>query len=275
MVVFKNSKKVAWLILLCCIILLPSCNKEKIPQDMTFLLPEGSECIEIINADSLSWNTPYIFRPFYDGHPAIIANNYLTVIDDTLSSPIPLSFDHIISDIHWIERGCFFSADSTIFYGGDDGKMHPLVVSNRKIDSFCVSDNRILFPVDSSIVEYIFESNEVTPIVQVHSTIHHLVQETSSIFFSAGNDLFLYYSNELYHLFYSNSEIITFAIHPSGSIFLGSEKGLSFLTPEYKKIDIASIPIRDLTLIGDDLFVIFKDNSSVMLTNVSQFNNLF
>lgn len=270
----KSHKTLGRCLWLCLIGFLLSCSNKKEEADNSFLLPEGSECIEIINADSLAFNAHYLFRALNDSHPAVVLQNYIISLNDSLLVPIEIPFNYNISDIHWVGEDCYISSDSTIYAMDNSGNTYPLVFSHRGIQSFCISDDRILFPDDSLVVEYFLGANMVSPIINAHHTISHIVQRPSSVYYSTGKDLFLHHDKTTYHLYSSEYVISTFAVHSNGDIFLGTNRGLLYMNPNYTIIEIASLPVQDLTIIGDDLYVIFEDNNSILLTNISNFNKL-
>lgn len=251
-----------------------SCGNKTAPGAVSYLLPEGSECVEILSADSLSVPMSYQFRELYGGHPALVAFNHLTVLDDTISTPIRMPYDYDVVDIHWVDGDCFFSSDTTVYYGENNGKAYPLVVSNKRIDSFDVSDGRILLPVDSLILEYRFGSEKLSCLTNAHQVISHLEDAETSIFYSAGCDLYLLYDSTIYHLVTADEEITSFVVHPNGGVFLGTTGGLIHVSPDYVIADIVQKPVHSLSLIGDNLYVIFDDNGSVMLTDVSNYDRL-
>ena len=267
----KNHKVV---LVIVAVTLLLSCGNNKTASVATsYLLPEGSECVEILNADSLSAPLTYQFRELYGGHTALVAFNHLTILDDTLSTPIRMPYEYDVADIHWVDGDCFFSSDSTVYFGENNGHAFPLVVSNKRIDSFSVSDSRILLPVDSLILEYRFGTETLSCLTNAHQVISHLEDAESSIFYSAGCDLYLLHDSTIYHLVAVAEEITSFVVHPNGGVFLGTKEGLIYVTPDYVMVDIVSEPVRDLSLIDDNLFAVFENNSSVMFTNVSNYDS--
>lgn len=270
----KNHKALERCLGLCLIAFLFSCGNKKEETSNSFLLPEGSDCIEIIKADSLTFNAQYTFRALNDKHPAVVVQNYFIALDDSLSAPIEFPFHYNISDIHWVGDDCYFSSDSTIFGVDNRGNIYPLVISHKRIYSFCISDDGILFPDDSLVVEYILGTGRVSPIINAHHTINHVVKLFSSVYYSTGKDIYLHHDKTTYHLYSSEHVISTFAVHSNGDIFLGTKQGLLYMNPNYTIIEITPTPIQDLTIIGDDLYVIFEDNNSILLTNISNFNKL-
>ena len=254
--------------------ILMSCANKTEPGTVSYLLPEGSECVEILNADSLSAPMMYLFRELYGGHPAIVAFNHLTVLDDTLSTPIQMPYEYDVVDIHWVDGDCFFSSDTTVYYGENNGVAYPLVVLNKRIDSFDVSDSRILLPVDSLILEYRFGAKDLSCLTNAHQVVSHLEDAETSVFYSVGCDLYLLHDSTIYHLVTVDEEITSFVVHPDGGVFLGTKGGLTYVTPDYIIVDIVSKAVRALSLIGDNLYVIFDDNGSVMLTDVSNYDRL-
>ncbi len=254
--------------------ILLSCGNKTAPGAVSYLLPEGSECMELLNADSLSAPMTYLFRELYGGHPALVAFNHLTVLDDTLSTPVRMPYEYDVVDVHWVDGDCYFSSDTTVYYGENNGVAYPLVVLNKRIDSFDVSDSRILLPVDSLILEYRFGAEKLSCLTNAHQVISHLEDAESSIFYSVGCDLYLLHDSTIYHLVTVDEEITSFVVHPDGGVFLGTKGGLTYVTPDYVMVDIVSKPVHALSLIGDNLYVIFEDNGSVMLTNVSYYDDL-
>lgn len=270
----KNHKALELCIWSCLIAFLFSCGNKKEETSNSFFLPEGSDCIEIIKADSLAFNAHYTFRALNDKHPAVVLQNYIISLDDSLSAPIELPFNFNISDIHWVGDDCYLSSDSIIYAIDYSGNTYPLVFSHKGIQSFCVSDDRILFPDDSLVVEYVLGADNVSPIINAHHTVSHVVQHFSSVYYSTGKDLFLHHDKTTYHIYSSEYVISTFAVHSNGDIFMGTKQGLLYMNPDFTIIEITPIPIQDLTIIGDDLYVIFEDNNSILLTNISNFNKL-
>lgn len=254
----------------CCMAYGGSRNEE----EFSFLIPDGSECIEIVNADSLHWDTSYFIRELFDAHPALIVADYVTVLDDMQSSPIPLSFGLPIADIHWEEGQCFFASGSTIYYGEDNGKVNPIIESDKIIQSFSVSDKRILFPSDTFLLEYTFGASSANCLINAYATISHIEDLSSSIFYSSGKDVVLIHEGNAYRIYSSQDEITSFAVHSNGCLFIGTSSGLRCVSPKYDVIDIASIPIRDISLIGDDLYVVLNNKGSVRITNVSNYQRL-
>ena len=254
--------------------LIVSCENNARKMDITFLLPNGSKCIEIINVDSIAFKEAYMFRELVNNRPVLIAHNYLTVLDDSLASPMPLLAAYDITDIHWNDGQCFFSSDSTIFYSENTGRIHPIICLDGEINSFNVSESRIIFPLDSLLLEYRFGDNEVTCIANIHETISCVHDIESVLFFASGRDLYLSNEDQIYRIYESKEPISSFAVHPSGGIFLGTQKGVSYLTPDYQLLEIVSTPAKDLSIIGDDLYIIFEDNSSVKITDVSNYQHL-
>ena len=267
---FKNEI-VKFVFFLSIVPLIVSCVNNARKSDVSFLIPSGSECIEIVNVNSMALKDPYMFRELVNNHPVLIANNYMTVLDDTLASPMPLPLAYEISDIHWLDGQCFFSSDSTVFYGDNNGGIHPILCLDRKINSFQVSESRIIVPVDSLLLEYQFGAEEITCIANIHQTISRANEIEDALFFSSGKNLYLLDEDQIYHIYEGTEPISSFVVHSCGGIFLGTEKGLSFLMPDYKLFEIVSAAIKDLTIIGDDLFIIFEDNSSVKITNISNY----
>lgn len=259
---------------LCIIVFLCACNSTDKTQNLTFYLPNGSDCIEVINADSLTIDSPYMFRAIYDSHPALIIDEYVTILDDTLSAPMHFPFKYSITDIHWNEGRCFFASDSIVYYGETNGIAYPIVKSSKVINSFTVSDEHILFSVDSLLLKYTFGEPEVGCYFNAPRTISHFTELQSSVFLSAGSDMFLLFDDTAYHIFDAKEDITAFAVLPSGGLFLGTLTKLMFISPNYTLIDIIKAPISKLELIGDDLYVIFINNNSIKLTNVSNYQIL-
>lgn len=272
--ILKKSQIIQFSVWICIIGFLIECSNNTNNSVKSFILPEGSECIEIINADSISLDVPYVFRALYDNHPSLILDRYLTVLDDTLSSPFLLPFDFPFSDIHWNDGQCFIASDSTIFYGDNKGIVYPLVESDDRIRSFSVTDERILYPCDSLLLEYRFGAEQINCIINAHNRISKVVDLLSSIFYASENDLFLVYENSSYRLYDAEEKIYSFEVHPTGGVFVGTQSGLTFINPDYKKIIIIDEPVLDLQLIGDDLYVIFSNNGSVAITDVSNYQSV-
>lgn len=270
----KNYKIGPFIFLLALLALPYSCRDKKEVQQLSFLLPEGSECVEIINADSLALNSRYLYRELFDKHPTLIVSNYVTVLDDSLSSPIHLPFDYSISDIHWNEGQCFFASDSTIYYGDNRGNAYPILKTNKTIRSFTVTNERILCPLDSLLVEYIFGTDSVSCLINTHRNITKTEDCQSCVFYALESDIFLLYDNVAYHIYQSQNTITSFVVDNEGGLFIGTELGLEYVTPEYTAIEIATLPVSDLTLIGDDLYIVFADNNSVKITKVSNYKAL-
>lgn len=248
-----------------------SCIKENNNTiEREFLLPDACECIEILKADSIPLNTRYVFRDIYDNHPIIFCNNYITPLFDSLSTPIPLPYNYNITDIHWDKEYCYFSSDSTLFID-KGGNIYPIIVSNNKIEFFSVSENSILFASDSSLVSFMPCTNEINELVRVPFIIKYIKQIPPCIFLSAGKEIYLIYENNLYHIFSSEEEILCFDVDSSGGIFIGTNLGLSYLNVDYSMTNVVNIPTRNMTIIDDDLYVIFEDGSSVMITNIHNF----
>lgn len=269
---FKNEI-VKFVFSLSIVSLIVSCVNSARKSDVSFLIPSGSECIEIVNVNSMALKDPYMFRELVNNHPVLIANNYMTVLDDTLASPMPLPLAYDISDIHWLDGQCFFSSDSTVFYGDNNGGIHPILCLDRKINSFQVSESRIIVPADSLLLEYQFGDEKVTCIANIHQTISCAYDTEDAPFFSSGENLYLLNEGQIYHIYEGSEPISSFVVHSSGGIFLGTEKGLSYLMPDYKFMEIVSVPVKELSIIGDDLFIIFEDNSSVKITDISNYQH--
>lgn len=269
---FKN--KIAKFVISFTIVSIVSCENNARKNDIPFLLPKESKCIEIINVDSIAFKEAYMFRELVNNRPVLIAHNYMTVLDDSLASPMPLPTEYEITDICWNDGLCFFSADSTVFYGDNNGRIHPIICLDGEIHSFHVSESRIIVPLDSLLLEYRFGDEEVTCIANIHKSISCVNDIESVLFFSSGRDLYLYNEGQLYRIYEAKEPVSSFAVHPSGGIFLGTQKGVSYLTPDYQLLEIVSPPAKDISIIGDDLYIIFDDNSSVKITDVSNYQHL-
>lgn len=270
---FKN-KITTYIIPFIIISLFISCENNARKKDISFLLPKESKCIEIINVDSIAFKDVYKFRELVYNHPVLIAHNFMTVLDDSLASPMPLPSAYDITDIRWNDGLCFFSSDSTVFYGDNNGRIHPIICLDGEINSFHVSESRIIVPLDSLLLEYRFGDEDVSCIANVHKTISCVHDIESAIFFSTGREIYLHSEEQIYRIYEAKEPISSFAVHSSGGIFLGTQKGVSYLTPDYKLLEIVSTPAKDLSIIGDDLYIIFEDNSSVKITDISNYQHL-
>lgn len=249
-----------------------SCSdKKKEVTEVSFNLPEKSECIGIINADSLSDGTRYMFREFVGGHPVLVINNILTVLDDSLIEPIPLPFDHLISDIHWKDGLCFFSSDSIIYYGEDNGESHPLVVADNQISSFVPTDDKVIFLLDSLIASYSYGANEIELLHNAHKHIQDMDVDQESVIFATDSALFILNEQKTYRIYSANAEITSFALYKEGIIFFSTTESIYCIDPQYWLVQIVNKPARSLTAIGDTMYIIFEDNNSVMLMNLYGF----
>lgn len=259
--------------LICFFILLStfSCITGKRSSDISFFLPDGSECVSIIEADSLTADVRYMFRSIGDGNPYIVLDSLLIELGDSASSIIPLPFGREFDDIHWRNGHCFFSADSTLFFGDNDGTEHPFIVTDNTIPIFELTDDGIVFVKDSLLSFYSFKQKDVDVLYVSDRSIDNLEVLGESYLFSTGKDLFILDNKKLYHIYSADTEILSFVMHPNGSVFYGTAESVTYLNPNYESVIIVNKPAKDLTLIGDDLFITFCDNSSCMISNASSF----
>lgn len=271
--VIKAKQKVRCFLLLFVLLQFFSCNNQKNDEETYFLIPEGCECIEIFNADSLGMDVRYMFRELVDDQPVLVALNFISPLDDSLHTTARLPFDMSISDIHWIEGECFFSSDSTIYYSEMNGTVHPIIKTGKMIRSFIMANESILFPEDSLLIEYTYGANELNCIVNAHQSISCLYAIEPAVFYSSGSDVVMLYENTAYHIFDAQEFITSFVVHQNGDLFIGTLTGLSYLNPEYEIVRITNKPVSELELIDDVLYVIFDDNSSVKITNVSNYRS--
>ena len=269
--VIKERKRVSCFLLFFVLFQFFSCSNQKNVEEIYFLIPEGSECIEVFNADSLGMDVRYMFRELVDNQPVLVAFNFISPLDDSLHTTGRLPFDMSITDIHWNEGECFFSSDSTIYYSEVNGIVHPLLKADKMIRSFIVANESILFPKDSLLIEYTFGANDMTCLVNAHQNISNLYALEQAVFYSSGSDIVMIYENTAYHIFDAQEFITSFVVHQNGDLFIGTPTGLSSLNPAYDIVNITNKPVRELELINDALYVIFDDNSSVKITSVSNY----
>lgn len=265
MVRYKNKKAQGLVIglaaFLCCSFEL----EKKLP---AFTLPDACECIELVNSRAISPDVDYVFRELPDGRPAIMTCNNIIPLEDISAGPLSMSEDISVSNICWYNGSCWFSSASAIYRIDGTGKTYPVLVSDGDVASFCVAGDKIAFRKDSLLVCSDVFSGEKKQVYNTHGMISHIEAVGDLLFLSSGKNLFIMDEGELYRVWTSGDEISTFAICNDGSAFLSTEEAILYIVPGQVVVQIADMPAKALTVIGDDLYIVLSTNDSVKLTNL-------
>lgn len=250
------------------------CGAKQPDLNITMTLPAGCESYAIVSKDSLIALSGYHFRAFFEDTPVMVFSNYILELDDTLSNPVLLPFDDDFSDINWLNGDCFFSADSTIYLCEMNGGIRPLICADRCINRFDVSHDEIVFSLGSTLYLYSIDDKSCDALYTAPGNIFNIQILQGVIFFSSGNDLFVYTSKQVYRIYSTDFEISAFAVHPNGSIFFGTEHAVYCISPNYRIVKIVDKGVNEMRIIKNNLYIIFNDDSSVYITESSLFLDL-
>ena len=257
------------------IVSLWTCSARKESSGIVFILPEGSDSVMLFDADSVKSDNRYLFRSLGDDEPYIVLDSLLIELGDSASNMVPLPFGRTFDDIHWKNGNCFFASDSVLYFGDKDGMEYPIVIADSDIRVFDLDDDGILFVKDSLLSFYSFKQRTVDVLYVSDCFINDVEILADSYLFSTGTDLFILDKKSLYCIFSAETEILSFVMHPNGSVFYSTVDGVLYLDPDYNSVQIVNKPAADLTLIGDSLFITFIDKSSCMISNASSFYSSF
>ncbi len=251
-----------------------SCHAKGEKNEISFLIPKGSNCYELVAADSFKHVERYFFRDLHANRAGVIIDNCIISLNDSLSMPVRLPFESTLSDILWYDGICYFCTNSTINAMSLDGVVHPIIHSDGSISSFCVDGENVLFSTDSLLLSYSLKTEKFECLLDSHKQISHIQGTHSSVFFSSGDKLFLLDKNTLYHLYSADSVIRSFAVYPDGSVFYSTKSGIYYLDPNYHVALIADYPAMELSIIGDDLFIVFANKAGYLITNIANYGSL-
>lgn len=238
-------------------------------------LPEGCECLQLIDGQNTLPDVNYLYRDISNGTGVILLHNLAFILgDNDLDAAVLMPWDRPITDARWYDGDCFFACDSTIYHCDSLGIAQEIIMAESPITSFDVYDKGIVFSIDSFIGFYSFLSFKVEPLFHAEASVLDVECLGENVLFSSGKEVFAIGAGEIHPLLAADSSIISFAPHYSGSLFIGTENEVFYINPERQKVTLFKTGARDITLIDDDLFVIFQDNSSIKITNVSNYGIL-
>lgn len=244
------------------------CSFELENKTPVFTLPEGCGCIELVNSRVMPSDVDYVFMELLDGRPAIMVCNNVIPLEDTGTGPLSLSEDIRVSNICWYNGSCWFSSASAIYRIDSTGKTYPILVSDGDVASFCLAGGRIAFRNDSLLVCCDAFSGKEKQVYDIHGLISHVEAIGDLLFLSSGKSLFIMDNGELYRVWTSGDEISTFAICNDGSAFLSTEEAILYIVPGHVAVQIADMPAKALTIIGNDLYIVLGTNDGVKLTGL-------
>ena len=238
----------------------------------TVYIPDGSTCDMLIPVDSAALGMSYIYRDLSSGAPALISDNMVFPLVDEITGAYSIPYDGAISDIQWRFGDCFFTSDSLLVYRHPEGKIITLVTADAPISSFGIMDNGVVLATGRLLSFYSFDSMTSEALYYADSPISDISCLGGDISFSAGDSLMALGKDSVEYLFTCSSPIVSLESAPGGCVFVGTEAEVFYYAgPDKKRHPLFNKGAKDITLIGEDLYVVFIDNSSVRITNVLNF----
>ena len=201
----------------------------------------------------------------------VMHNIAFTMNDKGLSAAYVMPWDRQITDVKWYDGSCFFAADSTLAYITPEGVVRQLVIADRRVTSFDVYERGVVFSVDSLLCFYSFLSLQPEPVFHADTVIRHIECIGEDVLFCVGASLFAIGGGSLHEIYSSSHELLSFVPHPSGAVFIGTDESVFYLDPARNKVTLIDKPTLDMSMVEDDLYIVFTDYSSVKVTNVSEF----
>jgi len=251
-----------------------ACMRKVCNEELYFFIPDGSECFSLVESDSLKNETRYHYRNIGNNRVAAIVDQYLINLTDTSSHTFHIPFDGTISDIKWKDGECFFSSDSTLYHMDGNAAIRPIIIADGEITHIELCNDGIAFVKDSLLAYFSFHDKKVETILHAGSVITGIKTNEQSFLFSAGNDIFIYDAGQTYRVYSAESGIMSFDINSNGIIFYSTNEAVIFITPDLEMNKIVNKAASEITVIDNNIYIIFTDNSSCMITNATLFDNL-
>lgn len=239
--------------------------------EVIFHLPDGTQCVELLSAGVDS--SDYYIREILQGHGLIISGNAYMSMDDTLPCYYRLPFDSELSDIAWVGGDCFLAKDSTIYYAEDEGRLYAILKTDNHINRIWPIESGIYFSTDSTLSFFRFSIAEGEPVTKVPGIIRDVAPLDKDDCFLAVDSCIVFLSGGEPLLVANDSLIIkSVVLHTDDCLFYATDKSVYFVDVDGVKIDVVNKGARQLSIIGDNLIIIFNDNSSVVITNISNYH---
>lgn len=233
-----------------------------------FLLPQGCEVVALVNEPS---DVRYFYRDFASEFPVMVMDHYICSLEDESLPALALPCEEPVSDISWRGTNCFYAVGPVIYVCTENGEATPAIEADTDIKSFIVNDNGLLFNLGDRLVAYSYRVETARTLFCSEGTIGKVIGDNSTVFFSSGKNLFILQADALSLILEDEADIISFAVHPNGSIYYAMDTGLYYIDPRYRKIKISDTAVRDMTLVGDSLYLILRNGTSMAITHVSMF----
>ena len=239
--------------------------------ERSFNVPEECSCIELFSPGTLSSDTQYKVRQYGNGIPAITIGPVSILLSGDIEGGAKLPIDDTYSDIRWFGTQFFYAGEGGLYYCENSGEKHLLIGSEEMISEFGMSEEGIFFTVKQGLFFLTYGSDSLQCCFLGSQPISHLSVIEDGCFFSEGKEIFAFGRGSVAKLFSAESDILAIAGHNSGMVFYGTADGVHCITPDFQEADIVSSPVRNLDIVGDDLFITFADASCVMITDISYF----
>lgn len=251
-----------------------ACMRKVCNEELYFFIPDGSECFSLVESDSLKNETRYHYRNIGNNRVAAIVDQYLINLTDASSPTLHIPFNGSISDIKWKDGECFFSSDSILYHMDGNAMIRPIIIADDEITHIELCNDGIAFVRDSLLAYFSFHNKKVETILHADSIITGIKTDEESILFSVDNDIFVYDTGQTYKVYSAESVIMSFDIHSNGIIFYSTNDAVMFITPDLIRNKIVNKAASEITVIDNNIYIIFTDNSSCMITNATLFDNL-
>lgn len=235
-------------------------------------VPEGCECIELFAEGSMEKEMTYVIREFGRQIPFLITGPIAIPLTGYIDGVVFLAVDMPYTDIRWLDMLCFVSGEGGIYYCENSGERHLIVGTEGMITSFCLSEEGIFFTEKDCLLFKPFSDGEVKALICADEAIGPVSVADNVCFFGVGKEIFAIQGPSMAKIYSAQSEVLTLAAHPDGSVFFGTNSGVYCITPDLKEAEIVSSPARSLDIVGSNLFLSFIDASCVMITNITLFS---
>lgn len=224
-----------------------------------FILFEGDDSVEDV----------YV-RGAGQRNAVVVSGQHFLSLGDSVPQWYILPIRQKVDDIAWLDEDCFFVEDSIIYYAEDDYIVHPLLVSNLSIDMIKPTEYGIYFVQDNTVSLLKYDGSTAQMILSAPSKINDFVPVgLTTYLFAMDNKIMFVDDGEPYVVKTEDVTINSLAWHDSGSVFFATDNRVGvFNLNSGREFTIINGAGKHLALLYEDLFMIFKDNGCIVLTNI-------
>lgn len=228
-----------------------------------FDLPEIAQVEILVSPGEIEEN--YCFSDFY-GSPLLICEDICLVMDSSDHYAFKLPFSGAFHEIQWTSGATFYSKGNEV-RAYDKGLDVPVL--KTECDDVIIAtceDVGVFYTQEKALYLLRYDNSRTVPLYEFDQDINDIVLDAVLCYVASGNSVYLV-GDQVYELFTCGECVNTIALIDDESLLFGTDSGLFSYTCPNESRCIIDKGVRQVRKIGDSVFAVFTDGSSVKITS--------